>query len=446
MRSGILIFLGLFAGALAAHAEVLDCNAEMKAKVLAPAKMESKNIVLDCHLHLSASDVVTKQLVFRGAASSGVTLDCNGATLKAAPGEDAGVRITVTSSPPDKKSSDEKWTPAENIQVRNCVIEGSVRVRGMASNGEDKTLTESSRREGHSQRVRANAPSGIVFERNQFIGQGAIPIYFAPGVHDSMILNSRIGGFSNSVALYLDAESGDNTIKGNHIDTETTLKQSSSGKARKLLFSIYNQAKGETNASSLTGRELIAIDGSARNRIVNNRFSNLDNGGIFLYRNCGEGGNIRHQAPQANQIVNNVFYYDKFDGDIPAIWLGSRNGNRAYCDLDKGYPFGSSLSDRDDASGNFVAQNQFYKFKPSKIMRDNGEGNVLEDNSRIEPQPIARKAGCMVKEGKRIRLLADNAAIQVQSDPLLSACSMQEQRCDDGIVSMRTTPCIATKP
>jgi len=440
VHSFLLLFLLLLAPA--ARGAERDCGGEMRARVLAPVSPASKSIELDCSLRLAGTDIVTKQLVFKGAKSSGITLDCDGATLRAAPGADAGTRLSVLSSAPATQAGDDKWTPAENILIKNCVIEGAVRVRGMAANGEDKTLTASSRREGHSGRVRANAPSGIVFSRNKFIGQGTIPIYFAPGVHDSMILDSQIGGHSNSVAIYLDAESGDNTIKGNRISTETTLKQSTSDKARNALYSLFNRARGESNAPSLSGRELIAIDGSARNRIINNHFSNLDNGGIFLYRNCGEGGNIRHQTPNGNEIVNNVFYYDKFNGRIPAIWLASRNGNRSYCALDQGYPLGSSMSDLDHASENVVAWNQFHKFEPGQIIRDQGERNHVAENSKIA-QPINRKAGCFFKDGQPSRFLADQAIVLTTMNAGLATCSVREHRCEDGVVSTRTLPCAA---
>ena len=43
-------------------------------------------------------------------------------------------------------------------------------------------------------------------------------------------------------------------------------------------------------------RELIAINGSAYNQIIDNRFSRLDKGRIYLYRNCG----VRRQYQTSN--------------------------------------------------------------------------------------------------------------------------------------------------
>jgi hypothetical protein len=441
----LLAFLSVVA--FSADAAVSDCSEDMKAKVLAAATDKVKSIVLDCNLNLTSADVVTKQLVFNGDKSSGVTLDCNGATLKATPDTDAGTRLVVTSSPPAKNSSDQKWTAPEKINIKRCVIDGAVRVRGMAVNGEDKNLTESSRREGHTSRVQESAPREIVFSENKFIGHGTIPIYFAPGVHHSMILNSQIEGVSNSVALYLDAESSDNTIKGNTISTATTTKDKPKEKPKSKknkLYSIILESQGVKNTPTFTGRELIAVDGSARNKIINNNFSSLSNGGIFFYRNCGEGGNIRHQTPTENEIVNNVFYYDKFDGRTPAIWLSSRNGKkRTYCDLDSGYPFGSSVSDLDYASNNLIAQNQFYKFEPSAIIRDDSEGNYMESNEKIT-QPITRKAGCFQKNSKSAKLLADGTKTQSTTDQGLSTCAIQENSCSDGLLRTQALPCTAS--
>ena len=103
-------------------------------------------------------------------------------------------------------------------------------------------------------------------------------------------------------------------------------------------------------------REMIAVDGSARNRITGNRFELGGRPGVFLYRNCGERGVIRHQTPSYNIITDNAF-------TGVARWRprlvveNARQGGRAYCGADKGYPWGSSADDRDGASQNAVYDN-----------------------------------------------------------------------------------------
>lgn len=139
------------------------------------------------------------------------------------------------------------------------------------------------------------------------------------------LTNSTLTGRSDATALYLDAESADNRIENNTIAVATR-------------------------------REAVAVDGSARNRIMGNRFTLGGRPGVFLYRNCGERGVIRHQTPSNNQITDNAF-----SGAArlrpQLVVVGSREGRRAYCNADRGYPWGSSIDDGDRATGNVVARN-----------------------------------------------------------------------------------------
>jgi hypothetical protein len=148
-------------------------------------------------------------------------------------------------------------------------------------------------------------------------------------------------------------------------------------------------------------REQIAVDGSAYNKIVANSFGTLSNGGIYLYRNCGERGVVRHQAPQYNQIINNIFYYNKYNGFNPAVWLGSRNTitdignflNINYCDDDNGYDFGSSKDNEDFARYNVIAENQIYKRSVSEMIRQTYSPNYYYYNETVS-SAIKHKSGC----------------------------------------------------
>ena len=110
-------------------------------------------------------------------------------------------------------------------------------------------------------------------------------------------------GESSGVPIYLAPSSGRTLIKNNRIRTNTW----KSGPGR--------------------GRETISIDGSDENQIISNWFGDLNRGGIFLYRNCGENGGVRHTTPSHNQIINNVFYYNHYTGPKPAVYLGALDGN-----------------------------------------------------------------------------------------------------------------------
>lgn len=265
---------------------------------------------------------------------SNVVLDCAGHILH----KGAYIR---------SKRVKERWMPPKNVTVRNCISRLDLRVYGMARNGEGRALKESSQRAGHTARVQAAAPSYIRFENIQAQINGPIGFYFAPGVTHSSISNSLINGDAVSTSIYLDAESAYNRIENNRFDTVT--------------------AK----------REQIAIDGSAHNRIINNHFTRLKNGGIFLYRNCGEGGNTRHQTPSHNIIVGNTFQHDKYWPNQPSVWLASRNGNRNYCHLDAGHPYGSSKSDLDHATHNLIENNTFIN---RQLIKVDAEPNIIRGN------------------------------------------------------------------
>ncbi len=301
-------------------------------------------IHLDCSMTMRPDSVIQKLVLIEGEEASNIRIDCAGSRLK------RGIKIF------SRKQTDSQgnvsWSVPKNIHISNCITEAITHVYGMGINGESENLTESSRQEGHTERVQQNAPSNIHLDRFTTETNGPIPFYFGPGVTHSSITNSRLTGLSRSTAIYLDAESGHNLIEGN----------------------IFNLDRDR--------RELVAVDGSANNRILNNQFNSLREGGIYLYRNCGEGGNIRHQPPQNNLIEGNRFYYDQYRGRNPGIWLGSRDGNRNYCDHDEGYDIGSSADDGDFANNNIVINNTFVKFLR---IRDDGQNNLVENNEVENP-------------------------------------------------------------
>jgi hypothetical protein len=339
------------------------CSTAKYLEVVAPATADRNSVEVSCNLILKSSDIVTKQVRISGGNASNLTLNCNGASLVSNQFSDPHLRLLVRSLRSTTSDGIEVWSRPENVSIKKCIIYGSTRVQGMGSNGQGKYLTESSKNNGHTARVQKNAPRGIHFSLMKFLGQGKTPVYFSPGVNHSSILKSHIGGFADSVAIYFDAESASNTVDGNTINT-TTLER-------------------ETNGKHSNARELFAIDGSAHNRIINNYFSRLNHGGIYLYRNCGEGGNIRHQTPSFNVIENNTFYYKKYKGELPSVWVASRKGRSSYCDADKGYPFGSSRSDLDHAKNNIIRFNLIYKLSPSQMIRVDSHPNSVDSNKTV---------------------------------------------------------------
>lgn len=283
--------------------------------LLKPARMERSEIV--------------------GSAADGTVIDLGGAYFNKGKPTEVVIRSRQT---PDG------WDVPANITIRNGRLRGSIRIQGLGRNGEAPRVRESSVSEGHTARAQAAAPRGIVLENLEIEADHRIPLYLAPGVTGVTIRNCRFTGWTISAAVYLDAESADNIV----VDCVFTLR---------------------------AAREVIAVDGSARNLIAGNRFERADFGGIYLYRNCGEGGTVRHQTPRENRIERNIFNLSGLRPGRYGIWLGSREGRRTYCEADAGYDFGSSADNRDFADDNFVTGNTFDS-PASRTIRDNGARNI----------------------------------------------------------------------
>jgi parallel beta-helix repeat protein len=297
------------------------CPDSVIQQIVTPASQDQSPVKLTCSVKLPLNALVTRQIVFEGSAANGAVLDCDGGRLQGTAQKGDREAIVVRSI-----QSGLSWDRPVGVNVVNCLIDGSVRIYGMGRNGEANWVKQSSKNKTHTIDAQAAAPSNIRFERVTISGRDGVPFYVSPGVTNVTLTNSAINGASTSVGIYLDAESAGMQITNNSFGIRTKT------------------------------REVIAIDGSAHNTITGNRFDNAGNGGIFAYRNCGEGGTIRHQAPSFNRIENNSF--SMAGSNNPAIWLNSRNGNRSYCFQDPSHPFGSSLTPMDMAQNNIVENNK----------------------------------------------------------------------------------------
>ncbi|QRM43369.1 NosD domain-containing protein [Rhizobium sp. BG4] len=307
---------------------------------LKAADAAAKAVAISCDLRLDAGDVVRAPIELSGSKASNVTIDCGGGTL-----DGTGYKAH-TLAIRSIRQTDGSWDVPHNVTVRNCTIKGDLRIIGMAENGQGTWLKQSSISEGHTARAQAAAPAKITVSNVTFIANGRIPLYAGPGTTGLDVSGSQFIGSTNSVVIYFDAESAGNIVEDN-------------------VFNIRTKS-----------REQIALDGSADNRIAGNTFTDPVNGGIFLYRNCGEGGTIRHQAPQRNVIIGNTFRYKSASGAKPAVWIGSRQGNSRYCFNDAAYPFGSSLNSRDFAEHNSVTQNLLPGGSPSLIVNNDADNQV----------------------------------------------------------------------
>lgn len=333
---GIVLF-----GLTAKPAVARDCTADEIATLTRPGDATAPPMHLTCFATLPAGSAVQRRLVFEGAGASGAGLDCQGGAI-GIPGQPSTTQ-TPTVAVWSRRDGD-VWSAPRDVRIVDCVIHGNLRIWGLGLNDMDG-LRASSRTPEHTARLQAAAPRGVRLAGVTLVSTGSIPLYVGPGVTGLHMSGGRFRGRSVSTAVYLDAESGDAVIEGVDFDIAT-------------------------------GREQIAVDGSAGNRILNNRFRLGGRGGVFLYRNCGEDSVIRHQSPQANLIAQN-----RFEGAAwfrpRAVVVGSREGRRRYCGDDVGWPFGSSLDDGDHATGNQIRDNVVrYRWLPAWLQPQAGRGPV----------------------------------------------------------------------
>jgi len=328
-----------------------ECTEQEKKDIQSASS--SENIILKCSLTLNPGEAVQGKIIIGGNNGSNISIDCNDKEV-------GGLKngLVIRSAYNKVKN---KWDAPEGIVVKNCRIEGQLLIIGIPPAGDD--YRASSRTKEHPFLKRAAAPKHILLENNIFHGKGKEPIYIAPGAGYVTIKGSRFTGKSEGTVIYLDAETYRVSILNNSFTTST----------QRGNFNIF------------TSRELIAIDGSSHNLIKNNVFHNVEYGGIFIYRNCGESGITRHTTPVYNRIIKNKFHFDGgwFSIAKDAVHIASRNGDRSFCDDENGTsPYGSASSDRDQAMFNVVIGNDFFDYPDGVGVQNNEINNVVMRNKR----------------------------------------------------------------
>lgn len=438
IRLAIAIFISLaFINVASGQTNVCSRDFIETEVLAAPTNTSNATVHVNCNIALQVHDVVKKRLLFEGAEDSGLTLDCNGATVDGGKGRFDWKDVIEIKS---RKEENGIWSRPSNIVVRDCKIIGSIRVWGRCPNSDCASLKDSSSKQGHTRRMRASAPRNITFDSIVLTGTGRNPLYFGPGVTDSKLLNSEIKGKSTKVGIYLDAESARNVIDGNTIHVST----------------------GDERFQK--SEPLIAVDGSSSNRIINNFFSNLSHGGIYLYRNCGFKGVSRHATPSRNLIINNIFFYNRYRGNNAAIHVGAHDGYdwRSFplwgtCKKDNGNDFGSGISERDYARHNVVMQNQFYKRLGKDVIRIGRGENLpvkldvatwgitnrfhlpvyIDHNEKVTAETVnkTRRSGCFL-ENSQTFMQHDETRINV-SNIGGRLCSRLD-RCDNSFLQRGT--------
>lgn len=321
-----------------------NCSESKKNEVLQTISQTDSSVYLDCHLTLNEDDTITKKILLQGESASNVKFDCNNALIDLTVGINAGIfseiddAIVIQST----KETDNNWSVPQNITIKDCEIKGSIRLIGMGSDAQDIDVKASSLTTNHTERSNHAAPHHIKLINLDIEAISRPPVYFSPGVNHVELKQSNLHGASDSVAVYLDAESNYNEILDNTVEVDTAY-------------------------------QLMSLDGSAHNKIENNYFILNDNGGIYLYRNCGEAGTVRHQEPSFNRIKANYFTYSNIsenNSNNPAIYISANNGQQSYCADDDEAQLNntSSTDDNDNAASNTIKYNQFLNVSPDELI------------------------------------------------------------------------------
>lgn len=223
---------------------------------------------------------------------------------------------------------------ADRVAVRNGIVEGDIRVW-------------------------PPQPSAAVSNaRVEYVEIRNGSVRFGPYTRRCSAVGCSFAGRSASPSIYLSAESGNHVISGCHFGARTT-----------------------------NAREVVAVDGSEQNLITGNRFNRCEYGGVYVYRNSGEGGVVRKLAPKGNRIENNIFDLSKLRwirwkslwlGMAPdtfprGIILGSRQGSRKDHDANAN----NGYSPLDEAQENIVRGNTFKGAPRSRWVFDNDEKNLV---------------------------------------------------------------------
>jgi parallel beta-helix repeat protein len=292
--------------------------------------------------------------------TSDVTLDCQGAVIRSAPGAGGhGIRIVT---PVD--------TPLADVTVRNCKVEGFLNSLRVTRDG-FRTLPEGEEYE--------NGTADVVVEDSVFSDSRGVGLY-VDGYVEGVTLRDNQVHRAGSSGIYLETGSRRSRVERNLL-VDNGFRENGPGGQPFTFAGLDLWFWG-------IGREGISVDGSYENTIVDNAFTGNSAGGIFLYKNCGEFPDRpayfeRRYPSEHNRIEGNLFV-----GGTNGIWIGSRMGENtlpmdctdpAYVDE----PGRRVVLDR--ANDNVVRRNRFVDVVYGIRVED--DGNRIEANTFEADRP-----------------------------------------------------------
>lgn len=334
----------------------------------------SRSMSLDPRCHYTGTVTIT---------GSGLTLDCNGATLD---GEGKVPRTLIV-------GGERRVT---KVEVRNCVVTGG------RSEGLFVGLTMPDGRKPTDAQGRAfynRHPQDIELRNLTVRRNGRSGVYVDDYVQNVTIADSVIEQ-NGGVGIYLEHSSRHNRVVGSRI-----------------LDNGHGAQSGIPGADS-GPREGIAIDSSADNLIEGNVISGNVAGGISLYRNCGEQPGNPDQVKRWQPTAHNLIRNNEVEGGRVGIWVASRQDWPYRQDQCRLVP--------DPAQGIFPDA------APANQVEGNTIGNVVtgirvaDDDNEVSGNRVEAQTSCLVlgsedrdRRGRPVKGLAvvnnrcANGAVQV---------------------------------
>lgn len=201
----------------------------------------------------------------------------------------------------------------------------------------------------------------VLLENNQTKRNLNVGIYLDDHTHDSIVKNNVVVGNAGT-GMYLEYHSYNNTIEKNKIFKNGFLYSAS------------------TNTMTRS-REGIAIDGSLKNKVIDNAFWDNGKGGVFLYKNCGESGAANATGVAARELGanENLISKNRFYREQVGIWLASRQDatlTRMRCSDSTPYPE-KDLIINDQG----VQEGPYHKYFLDYARNNTIEANLFTDNA-----------------------------------------------------------------
>ncbi len=286
--------LGAFGAALALMAALGACRLAppIAGSVLIGCDQASNQVTVTANAHLDPNCVYTGGFVI---TASHTTFDCQGATIHS--DTPSGVGITISAP---------VGTDLVDVTVRNCHVEGFLN---------SLKVTRPGFRELPAGGEYQDDLHGIVVTDSSFTASHGVGVY-VDGYVTGVTITHDVITDAGSSGIYLETGSRGSTVTHTVLAHNGYIENGPAGQP----FSF----QGLDLWFWGVGREGISVDGSYENTISDNVFAENSNGGVLLYKNCGEYPDRSRYFPRRYHADDNLITGNDFIDERNGVWVGSR--------------------------------------------------------------------------------------------------------------------------